>query len=128
MSAVKNRLYVGGIAKEVTEEALREAFIPFGPISLIELPVDESTGLIRGYAFVEYVDPMDCREALDNMNYNELYGQTIRVSFAHGTTKHAVWEMGEEEREEHKRDIEAMAGVRILPAKPQRQPQPAESE
>ncbi len=56
-------------------------------------------------------DADDCREALDNMNHNEINGQTIKVSFAHGHTKQAIWSMGDEEREEHRKQIAIEAGV-----------------
>ncbi len=44
--ATKNSLYVGSLAKDVTEEILRYAFMPFGPIKEIDLPADESTNCL----------------------------------------------------------------------------------
>ena len=41
----KNRkmLYVGGLAEEVNEATLRAAFLPFGDLTEVSLPLDYST-------------------------------------------------------------------------------------
>lgn len=78
-------IYVGGIAREVGKETIRQAFLPFGDIVLVDLPLfgeDEGKTGHRGYAFVEFEEPEDAREAIDNMDLSELYGKTLRVSKA----------------------------------------------
>ena len=39
----KQTLYVGNLSPEVDEEALKAAFIPFGEIKSVEIPIDIAT-------------------------------------------------------------------------------------
>ena len=79
-------LFTGGLAEEVDEKMLNAAFIPFGDILDIQIPLDYETGFFvqlikdisqgnlssvsekhRGFAFIEYEVPEDCAAAIDNM-------------------------------------------------------------
>ena len=60
----------------------QSAFIPFGDITDISIPLDYSTQKHRGFAFVEFELVEDAAAAIDNMNESELYGRTIRVNIA----------------------------------------------
>ncbi|CAI5448443.1 unnamed protein product [Caenorhabditis angaria] len=78
----KRTLYVGGISEECTEKVLMAAFIPFGDVVAISIPMDYENGKHRGFGFVEFDLPEDAAAAIDNMNDSELFGRTIRVNFA----------------------------------------------
>jgi len=39
----KRALYIGGLEESVSEELLRAAFIPFGDLVLVNLPIDQNT-------------------------------------------------------------------------------------
>ena len=39
----KRMLYVGGLSEEVTDQILKDAFIPFGDVLEVELPLDFQT-------------------------------------------------------------------------------------
>jgi RNA recognition motif-containing protein len=39
----KRMLYVGGLSEEVTDQILKDAFIPFGDVLDVELPLDFQT-------------------------------------------------------------------------------------
>jgi len=78
----KRTLYVGGLAEEVDEKVLHAAFIPFGDIMDIQVPLDYETQKHRGFAFVEFEAAEDAAAAIDNMNDSELFGRTIRVNIA----------------------------------------------
>ncbi|EDW60943.1 peptidyl-prolyl cis-trans isomerase E [Drosophila virilis] len=82
MSNDKRTVYVGGLADEVTERLLNNAFIPFGDIADIQMPVDYESQKHRGFAFIEYENYEDAASAIDNMNDSELCGRTIRVNLA----------------------------------------------
>uniref|UniRef100_A0A8C3PLQ1 Peptidyl-prolyl cis-trans isomerase E n=1 Tax=Calidris pygmaea TaxID=425635 RepID=A0A8C3PLQ1_9CHAR len=82
MAATKRVLYVGGLAEEVDEKVLHAAFIPFGDITDIQIPLDYETEKHRGFAFVEFELAEDAAAAIDNMNESELFGRTIRVNLA----------------------------------------------
>uniref|UniRef100_A0A9L0TF16 Peptidyl-prolyl cis-trans isomerase E n=1 Tax=Equus caballus TaxID=9796 RepID=A0A9L0TF16_HORSE len=82
MAATKRVLYVGGLAEEVDDKVLHAAFIPFGDITDIQIPLDYETEKHRGFAFVEFELAEDAAAAIDNMNESELFGRTIRVNLA----------------------------------------------
>lgn len=82
MSQNKKIIYVGGLAEEVDENVLKAAFIPFGEINDIQMPLDYETEKHRGFAFLEFEVAEDAASAIDNMNDSELFGRTIRVNTA----------------------------------------------
>lgn len=92
----KKTIYVGGLTEEVDEKVLRSAFIPFGEISEVQLPLDYQTEKHRGFAFIDFELPEDAQAAIDNMHDSELFGRTLRVNLAkalrikEGATK-PVW-------------------------------------
>lgn len=51
----------------MTEEVLRSAFIPFGDIVDVQIPLDYETEKHRGFAFIEFELPEDAVAAIDNM-------------------------------------------------------------
>lgn len=64
----KTTLYVGGLEDSVTEQMLHAAFLPFGDIKDVSVPMDHATGKHRGFGFVEYELPEDAADAMDNMH------------------------------------------------------------
>ncbi|XP_061192742.1 peptidyl-prolyl cis-trans isomerase E-like [Saccostrea echinata] len=83
MAAQNKRIvYVGGLAEEVDEKTLHAAFIPFGDILDINIPLDYETEKHRGFAFVEFELAEDAAAAIDNMNDSEMFGRTLRVNMA----------------------------------------------
>lgn len=65
--AEKRTVYVGGLADDVTEKLMHAAFIPFGDIVDIQMPVDYESQRHRGFAFIEYEVAEDAAAAIDNM-------------------------------------------------------------
>lgn len=78
----KRTVYVGGLAEEVDEQVLNAAFIPFGDIVDVQIPLDYESEKHRGFAFIEFENAEDAAAAIDNMNDSELFGRTIRVNLA----------------------------------------------
>lgn len=70
MSTEKRTVYVGGLADEVTEKLINAAFIPFGDIVDIQMPIDYESQKHRGFAFIEYETAEDAAAAIDNMVNN----------------------------------------------------------
>lgn len=64
----KTALYVGGLESTVNEAALHSAFIPFGEVKEVTLPLDHATGTHRGFGFVEFEAAEDAAAAMDNMH------------------------------------------------------------
>jgi RNA recognition motif-containing protein len=95
----KATVYVGGLAPMVTAANLEAAFLPFGEIADVSLPyvktalsyrahvndrrkpeAPNSTEIHRGYGYVEFEDPEDVKDAIDNMDQSELFGKVIKVN------------------------------------------------
>ncbi|KAI1210602.1 uncharacterized protein F4807DRAFT_53351 [Annulohypoxylon truncatum] len=99
----KATVYVGGLASVVTSVNIHDAFIPFGEIADISLPKSDAPNATephRGFAYVEYEDAEDAKEAIDNMDQSELFGRVLKVSAAKPPksadeglgSKKAIWE------------------------------------
>ena len=56
----KTTLYVGGLEENINEAILHSAFIPFGEIKDVNIPLDNTTGKHRGFGFVDYEDKEVC--------------------------------------------------------------------
>jgi peptidyl-prolyl isomerase E (cyclophilin E) len=90
---------------------LHAAFLPFGELKDVSVPVDHGTQKNRGFGFVTFVEPCaprlrpnpdcsprraaltrvhaasparseDCAAAMDNMHNAELYGRVLRCNYA----------------------------------------------
>lgn len=78
----RRALYVGGLDPAVTETTLRAAFLPFGPVQHIDMPMDYAKGTHKGFAFLEFVETEDANEAIYNMDGAELFGKSLTVNVA----------------------------------------------
>ena len=61
---------------------LHAAFIPFGDLTDINIPMDYATQKHRAFAFVEFELAEDALAAIDNMDEAELFGRTLHVNSA----------------------------------------------
>lgn len=55
----KTTLYVGGLEENINEAILHSAFVPFGDVKDVNIPLDHATGKHRGFGFVEFEDKED---------------------------------------------------------------------
>uniref|UniRef100_A0A915DUC1 RRM domain-containing protein n=1 Tax=Ditylenchus dipsaci TaxID=166011 RepID=A0A915DUC1_9BILA len=58
------KIFVGGIAYDVTNEDLSSYFSQFGEVSQAQVKFDRTTGRSRGFAFVEFATAEACKLAL----------------------------------------------------------------
>lgn len=79
-------LYVGNIEKTTTEEDLKTAFATYGPVEVVSIIKDQTTGLPRGFGFVEMTEDKDAQEAVLGLNGSVMAGRTINVSEARAKT------------------------------------------
>jgi peptidyl-prolyl isomerase E (cyclophilin E) len=78
-------VHVGGLAEDISESTIRAAFIPFGPIQSIDIPMDYAKGHHKGFCFIEYQDADDAAECIFNMDGSELMGKVLMVNLAQAT-------------------------------------------
>lgn len=79
---MSKKLFVGGLNWKTTDDGLRKAFEPFGPISEAKVITDRETGRSRGFGFVTFADSETADKAVDEMNGKELEGRRIQVNEA----------------------------------------------
>ncbi|MDD5686759.1 MAG: RNA-binding protein [Elusimicrobia bacterium] len=75
------KIYVGGMAVEVTDEELKAAFQAFGEVTSVNVIKDKGTGASRGFGFVEMADEAG-KAAIAGMNGKELKGKPLTVNEA----------------------------------------------
>lgn len=66
----RRTVYVGGINEQVSKDILQAAFIPFGPIRSVDIPLHHIGKTVLGFGFVQYTSEEDAKSAIDNMNGN----------------------------------------------------------
>jgi len=75
-------IYVGSLSREVTEEELRQAFETFGEVTSAKIITDRSSGISRGFGFVEMPTKAEAEAAITGLNGTELKGETLTVNEA----------------------------------------------
>ncbi|KAJ1564030.1 hypothetical protein HK096_009923 [Nowakowskiella sp. JEL0078] len=74
---------IGGLDSQVNTETLLAAFIPFGEIIDVQLPLDPKTNnQHRGFGFVEFEEHLDAKAAVDNMHHSEIFGNVIKCNLS----------------------------------------------
>ncbi|MHC5063592.1 MAG: RNA recognition motif domain-containing protein [Planctomycetota bacterium] len=80
---MSNRLYVGNLSFDTTEEAIAEAFGQDSRrVKEVSVVMDRDTGRPRGFAFVEMASENDALAAISALDGKELDGRTLRVNTA----------------------------------------------
>ena len=80
---MSNRLFVGNIAYNTTEEEFVRAFLDCGfTPRLAALVMDKETGRAKGFGFIEMDSVAKAQEAISVMDGTMLGGRPIRVSVA----------------------------------------------
>lgn len=79
-------IFVGNLARDVSEEELRAAFSAFGEVSKVTILKDKFTGEPRGFGFVEMPARAEAEAAIKAMNQKELNGRALSVNEARPQT------------------------------------------
>ncbi|XP_057417519.1 uncharacterized protein LOC130711793 [Lotus japonicus] len=78
--AVDRKLYVGNLHFNMTESQLREIFEPFGPVEVVQLPLDLETGHCKGFGFIQFAHLEHAKAAQSLNGKLDIAGRTIKVS------------------------------------------------
>jgi cold-inducible RNA-binding protein len=77
-----NRLYVGNLAFQTTEDEIRDTFCTCGTVSEVKLVLDRVTGGSRGFAFVSMGSDQEATKAIAELDGRMLDGRPLRVNEA----------------------------------------------
>lgn len=72
-------LFIGNVSPETSEASLEKLFSEFGTVLSCKVPVDTTTGMPRGFAFVEMADKFESYDAIDNIDQTYFEGSIITV-------------------------------------------------
>ena len=75
-------IYVGNLPFSVRDNELSELFSEYGEVKSANVIMDRSSGLSKGYGFVEKDDKNSAEEAIQYLNGKEVKGRELRVNEA----------------------------------------------
>ena len=73
-------IFVGNLSRELTEEELRQSFESFGKVTAVRIVTDRSSGISRGFGYIEMPDRVEAQAAIDGLKMKELAGRILDVS------------------------------------------------
>ena len=77
-----NKLFVGSLSWNTTEQDLRSFFAEAGEIEEVKIITDRETGRARGFGFVTFANAEDASSAIERFDGSELDGRNIKVNIA----------------------------------------------
>ena len=78
----ENKLYVGNLSFNTTDESLANACAAFGTVGRATVVTDRDTGRSRGFGFVEMSNDQEAKAAISGLDGQMLEGRTIQVNVA----------------------------------------------
>jgi RNA recognition motif-containing protein len=79
---MSNKLFVGNLSFDTTENDLQDAFAAFGTVTETNLMMDRMTNRPRGFGFVTMASAEDAQKAIDGLNGKDLGGRALTVNVA----------------------------------------------
>lgn len=99
----QSTLIIRNLADNSSTEELRNIFKEFGDLKDVYIPLDYYTQKQRGFAYIQFEDPRDAKEARDELNGSFYLNQEMRIDIARGDRKTPL-EMMRHGRDRHGRD------------------------
>ncbi|HKI68899.1 MAG TPA: RNA-binding protein [Verrucomicrobiae bacterium] len=79
---MNNKLFVGNLSFDTTENDLQDTFAAFGTVTEANLMMDRTTNRPRGFGFVTMSSPEEAQQAIDGLNGRDLGGRALTVNIA----------------------------------------------
>jgi cold-inducible RNA-binding protein len=79
---MNNKLFVGNLSFDTTENDLQDAFAAFGTVTEANLMMDRMTNRPRGFGFITMSSPEEAQKAIDGLNGKEMGGRALTVNVA----------------------------------------------
>jgi len=77
-----NKVFVGNLSFNTTEQSLTEAFAAFGTVNEAIIMIDRITNRPRGFGFVTMETSAEAQKAMDGLNGKSLDGRALTVNIA----------------------------------------------
>ena len=78
-----NRLYIGNMSWDTTEDALRAVLSEGGrTLKDLHIVMDRDTGRPRGFAFAEFNNEADAQSAISDLDGKDVDGRALKVNEA----------------------------------------------
>lgn len=88
MANGSNRLYVGNLSYQTTEDELRTFFEGAGAVSNVAIIMERDTGRSKGFGFVEFATEEEAVRAKQMFDGSQLRNRTLKVDIAKPRDKH----------------------------------------
>jgi cold-inducible RNA-binding protein len=79
---MSNKLFVGNLSFETTENDLQDAFAAFGTVTEANLMMDRTTNRPRGFGFVTMSTAEEAQKAIEGLNGKDMGGRALTVNVA----------------------------------------------
>ena len=79
---MSNKLFVGNLSFNTTENDLQDAFAAHGTVVEANLMMDRETGRPRGFGFVTMSTPEEAQAAIGALNGKDMDGRALTVNVA----------------------------------------------
>lgn len=79
---MSNKLYVGGLSYDTTEDSLSKAFSEAGTVESAKIILNKMTGRSRGFGFVEMSSEEEAKKAIELWDGKEFEGRRLTVNEA----------------------------------------------
>lgn len=73
------RLFVRNLNYTCTQEDLEEVFSKYGELTEVHFPIDKTTSLPKGYAYVEFMFPQNAARAYEELNGTIFQGRNFHL-------------------------------------------------
>lgn len=77
-----NKLFVGGLSWDTTDQTLRAAFEQCGAVTEAKVITDRDSGRSRGFGFVTLESASAAQSAIQTLDGTEIDGRSVRVNEA----------------------------------------------
>ncbi|MFZ4591583.1 MAG: RNA recognition motif domain-containing protein, partial [Ignavibacteria bacterium] len=84
------KIYVGNIARESTEDEVKDLFAKFGTVENFKLIRDVNSNLLKGFGFVDMTNDDEAQKAIDELNGQLFKDRPLTVSVANPAEKKAT--------------------------------------
>ena len=79
---MSNKLFVGNLSFQTTENDLQDAFAAYGTVTEANLMMDRATNRPRGFGFVTMASAEEAEKAIAGLNGREMGGRALTVNVA----------------------------------------------